>query len=194
MNEQLNASFLVIRGENVRIKSEPKPNAQTTKVCTLGESAQASVRISDTVVAELAKRDDRVKKLYVLMCSCGCRISEALKIAPHHITNTGSFVIKGSKGSGSRMYKVSELSEWLLWCKRNSIYPFDCLNRFYVYRVFKSVGIEHKFEGNKKNSVTHLPRHLLAIEAKSIDAGGEVISDALRHKSSKSKVYYEKGR
>ena len=56
------------------------------------------------------------------------------------------------------------------------------------------LGSHHKFEGNKKNSVTHLPRHLLAIEAKSIDTGGEVISDALRHKSSKSKVYYEKER
>lgn len=194
MNDQLNASFLVIRGENVRIKSEPKPSAQTTKLCASGVAGQAAVRVSDTVIQELAKRDDRVRKLYVLMCSCGCRISEALKIAPHHITNAGSFVIKGSKGSESRMYKVSELSEWLLWCKKNGIYPFDCLNRFYVYRVFKSVGIEHKFEGNKKNSVTHLPRHLLALEAKSIDVGEEIISDALRHKSTKSKIYYEKER
>jgi integrase len=157
-------------------------------------TGKASVRVSDTVIQELTKRDDRVRKLYVLMSLCGCRISEALKIAPHHITNNGSFVIKGSKGSGSRMYKVSELSEWLLSCKRNSIYPFDCLNRFYVYRVFKSVGIEHKFEGNKKSSVTHLPRHLLAIEAKSINVGEEIISDALRHKSTKSKIYYEKER
>lgn len=178
----------------VRGKTDTIPIAQNTTLCGLDGSPARGIAISNSVCEALAKRDVLVKHLYIVLSITGCRISEALAIKHNNIGVNGSFVIVGKKGSRSRMYKISELSDFFIQCKKDNVYPFCRLNRFYVYRLFKSCGIMHKFEGNEKYSVTHLPRHLLAIEAKQMQDSEGLVTDSLRHKSVKNAKFYEKER
>lgn len=187
-------SFLVIHGDKVRTKSEPKPSAQNTKLCGSGEVVAWSPTEALATIEAVSKEDPRVGKLYAILLATGCRVSEVLSIAPHHITLSGTFAIKGSKGSGSRVFKVSEVSDYMKECKRLNVYPFATINRFYVYRLFRKLGIQHKFEGNEKYSVTHLPRHIAALEANEIKGIEGIVQDRLRHKSSKNAKFYEKTR
>lgn len=187
-------SFLVIHGDKIRTKSEPKPCTQNTKLCGIGEVQYGYPTEALTSIEAVSRVDTRVGKLYAILLATGCRVSEVLSIAPHHITLSGTFAIKGSKGSGSRVYKVSEVCDYMKECKRLNVYPFATINRFYVYRLFKKLGIQHKFEGNEKYSVTHLPRHIAAIEAKEITGIEGIVQDRLRHKSSNNAKFYEKER
>jgi integrase len=178
----------------VRSKSVPNPIAQNTTLCAAGDTSKAANIDRDAMALAIKTKDELVYVLYVVLMVTGCRISEALSIAPHHITKNGSFKIVGSKGSGSRLYYDSSIAQRLIDCKFNNIYIFDRLNRFYVYRVFKSCGFMHKFQGNDKFSVTHLHRHLKALDAIEVDDNNDIVTDVLRHKSIKTKLAYEKER
>jgi integrase len=179
---------------NVRDKSVAIPLAQNTTLCAEGNRSKAANINRDSIAAAIKAKDELVYVLYVVMMITGSRISEALSIAPHHITRNGSFKIVGSKGSGSRLYYDSSIAQRLIDCKFNNIYIFDRLNRFYVYRIFKSCGFMHKFDGNDKFSVTHLHRHLKALDAIEVDEDNDIVTDVLRHKSNKTKIAYEKER
>ena len=71
---------------------------------------------------------------------------------------------------------------------------FPSLNRYVVYRYLRSINYVHKFEGCKRSSVCHLPRHLMALDFSTIENKGDAVTVALGHKSSNNDVFYEKKR
>lgn len=186
------ADFLQVSGTNIRIKPVAKPCAQIAKLCSTDSKKMFDVAILGRQSAVVRKIDERCFVVLTILMNTGCRISECLNISPYDITVSGAFYIKGLKGSESRLYKLPEVANYMVNCKRLGVYPFEGLSRFYVYRVFKKCGIGYRFEGNKHASVTHLPRHVMAIDAKSIEGGNNYVTDVLRHKSEKNRAYYDK--
>lgn len=90
----------------------------------------------------------------------GLRISEILGIRGSDIDKMGRIVVKGKKGSNTRLIIDNQGVKW--WIAQrglgtNKVFGFD---RFYVYRIYKKCGIVHEMEGKKHKAVTHYCRHL----------------------------------
>lgn len=173
-------------------KSDSSPCAQITSLCGIPCTAIERDFEIDSCLAKLACEGERVCIIFYLQMVYGLRISEVLGIRPYDITSGGFIKINGSKGSASRLIACTLYADFFKQCKRNGAYPFNMYNRFVIYRLYKKHGISHKFDGNEKASVTHLPRHLLALQANQVEDETGIVTDALRHKSSKNKGYYVK--
>jgi integrase len=173
-------------------KTVATPIAHTTTVCEANGSRLRSAEEIETSLALISKKDMIASYATICLLVSGSRVSEVLCISPSHITGNGCFKIEGKKNSNSRVYYDNRVANYLIECKKNCVYPFERLNRFYLYRLFNSANLYHTFEGNKKKSVTHFPRHLKALDALEVDNNNDVVSDILRHKSLKNKSFYEK--
>ena len=173
-------------------KSVAKPSAQTTTLCAVPGAAGCQEMLSEESFQALCSVSREVARVYSLQRDFGLRISEVLAIRPYDITNSGMIHIRGLKGSGSVLVSPAFDRQFFAGCRASGAYPFQFINRFYVYRVYKRFGLSHKFEGNKKCSVTHLPRHDYALQAKSVDEDQTLVTSALRHKSSKNDSFYVK--
>lgn len=168
------------------------PCAQNTSLC--GDLATGVERCFelDSCLAKLACEGKRVCIIFYLQMVYGLRISEVLGIRPYDITSGGFIKIVGSKGSSSRLVACTLYADFFKQCKLSGTHPFNMYNRFVIYRLYKKHGISHKFAGNEKSSVTHLPRHLLALQANQVEDETGIVTDALRHKSTKNKSFYVK--
>lgn len=175
-----------------RSKSVANPIAQTTTLCGVVGGGELAEMLSIERFSALCGISPQVAYIYALQRDAGLRVSEALAIMPSDITSGGFVRIRGKKGSSDVLVKPTFGVEYFLWCRQSGVYPFMGIDRYYVYRLYKSLGLCHKFDGNAKMSVTHLPRHNYALQAKSVDEDSTLVTYALRHKSAKNDVYYVK--
>lgn len=129
---------------------------------------------------------------YIIMLQLlgGLRISEVLGIKYNHITSSGAVNVRGLKGSNNKFVVVSELRNWLLYCKDSKINPFDGISRFMVYRFYKKHSISYLFEGRNHKSVTHYLRHLFAMDVNSSADNITDVKEALGQKSINSTKHY----
>lgn len=126
----------------------------------------------------------------------GARISEVLSITGSSIDARGRVVIKGQKGSESRLVVDTQLRNWWLSMRVMGNDRVFSIDRFYVYRVYKSVGLQSDVEGHKYKAVTHYPRHLFIksvqlatndIEQTRQITGHKAVSNTKRYWKSKTK-------
>ena len=132
------------------------------------------------------------KYLVFIMLVSGCRISEVLNIRDCDISGNYRIVIHGSKGSNNRVIYVPELPGGKLNIGNSGFKLFSVYSRFYVYRVLKKHGMYISKEGNKNLAVTHSFRNVYASEVHQIVGSSKEKSEALGHKSQKSREYYER--
>lgn len=177
-------------GKSRRFKPVSKPSAQTIKLCETGEDLESLLK------GVLAKRDYILKEhkllwyIIELQLSGGLRIAEVLSIMPGQILPTGHVLIKGKKGSSSRIVYTSDARGYLVRCRNNSVLPFMDYDRYWVYREYKKLGIGTKFKGKGNASVTHFFRQLNARLQQMSDVELENIGTFLGHKSQQSTQYY----
>jgi site-specific recombinase XerD len=132
-----------------------------------------------------------VDLIYRLQNLYGLRISEVLGVKTVHLIGANKILIKGLKGSGDRIIIIDFMSELRgLYCHYNG-FVFFGINRFFVYREYKKIGIGLQFENSKNAAVTHAPRHLFIRELKSGGVSTEALQGQLQHKSIKSTKHYE---
>ncbi len=103
---------------------------------------------------------------------------------------SGHVSVKGSKGSYGKVVYIVDGLEYLLKCRANSVSPFSCYSRFYVYRKYKQLGIELELNGKCKNAVTHAIRHMVAREEEKAGFSEKQTQRHLGHKNSKSTTHY----
>jgi integrase len=171
--------------------SVPTPSAQITAQCAAGCLAESWQRQLVVARDALALHGKELACLVDFLIATGCRVSEALRIKPYDITIGGRIILKGSKGSKSAQYCVPECSQYFISCKKSGREPFGSFSRFQIYRIFKKHGISHTFGENQKASVTHLPRHIMALDITATTEDKQIVSDALRHKNEKNREFYE---
>jgi site-specific recombinase XerD len=173
------------------VKSASIPTAQNINQCALpGHEAITSSELKacyDSIPSQCSGLNAVIELLYLN----GCRISEILNIAPNQITGQGQVLIKGKKNSADRIIVAVKCRDYLLRCRAGKVYPFQNFSRFFVYREFKKMGIDYKFEGKCRNSVTHAFRHNLVRDLQSEGIEREVYSHHIGHKSLNSTKSYE---
>lgn len=177
-------------------KSRVKPGLTPDAQNTIQYSHRNDwVKIQNQVEAVQQRLFNSHRKLYYLieiMMSGGLRVTEALSIRPYDITMTGLVKIRSLKKGNEKIISPGNAKEYLLTCKRKSIYPFDGFDRFYIYREFKKIGMPTIPTGFGKNAVTHIFRHLQVASLKEISEDKTVIKRYLGHKSIKSQENYGK--
>jgi len=176
--------------EKLRTKAVQTPNAQFTTLCA-DPLQDKSIELAILQKIETVKKQSKLLAMLMkLMLANGLRISEVLQIKSGDISTGSRILIRGKKRSFDRVIDGSEFHEYLQMCRNNSIQPFAIFDRYHVYREFKKLGISIKFNGNKKNSVTHALRHIAGREIKNLSKSVETTGRALGHKSFNSTKHY----
>jgi integrase len=176
----------------VRPKSVAAPSTETAKHSQGNDAQLADISTVLTAVASIRKKSLVLYYCVMLQMEYSLRISEVLSIVPNDISYWGEIRIKTKKGGRDRLISPNSCREYMLKCKHLDISPFADLNETAVYRAYKAAGLRKRMPGRKKDTVTHIFRHLTAISARTHDFGNSVISDKLGHKSSKSQEHYGK--
>lgn len=190
LTQQMLSRILGTQTKNQPNKSVQTPTAQTSTLCGPGKSSSEDLTSVLSSIEAIKNYDRRLYFIASLQYGFGLRISEVLEISPYDITSTGHVKVKGKKGSNERMIFSDILRSYFVDCKIRKIYPFNGIDRFYVYRSYKKFGLSRRFGSNKNSSVTHLFRHLASLAAKENGVSIETRAQQLGHKSTKSTQYY----
>jgi integrase len=174
-----------------RIETVSKPFAPTTIMCDKPEQDAALHQDVLQAITRLKDIDKRVWAIAVIQKVSGARISEVLTLDYRNIMENGNIALRGAKRSNDRIVSSGEAWNYLKWCKDLKINPFEELNRFYVYRLYKSVGIILNTGKSEKFAITHAFRHIYVQQAEKI-VSTENIQKQIGHKSINSTKHYEK--
>ena len=117
-------------------------------------------------------------------------VSECLKIKTSDISKNGYITIKGAKGSNNRVVVPLESASFFIMCKRLGADPFNGLDRFFLYRLYKKKAIMFKQEGSDKSSVTHAFRHAMIKELREANVSNENIALLSGHVNKKNVNLY----
>lgn len=190
LSEKLLDRILEVDKHQSRVKSGMSPGAQSPKLLQAQGSRLPVPSISEYQFELIRKKSQRLYYLIEFMLASGCRISEALAVNPIDINSLGMVKLKAKKGSKSRIVHPGKSIQFLLECRQKGEYPWSHFSRYFVYRNFKAVGINFKFNDNTNSSVTHAIRHIVAQSNK--NAGFEIESTQyqLGHKSINSTKHY----
>lgn len=139
-----------------------------------------------------AKKYYSIREAWIvdLILSNGIRVSEALSIQRKDIVNDRTVNVMGKKGSLSRVCMLLFSDGLLSFKGKSDDFLFDGFTRFYVYRVFKKLGIEFIVPGSKKRAVTHAGRHIRIQSLAKSGVDIDTIKNYIGHKSKRSTMHY----
>ena len=175
---------------NLRPRTVLNPIAPTVKVCDAQRKGEIAYKSLLSKVDSLKSQSRILYYVAVLQIIGSFRISEVLNIKPTDIMLSGHVLVQGSKGSANQLIHSGEVSDYLVQCKSKNIYPFAALNRFFVYRQYRKVGIIYKSHYSGKLSVTHAFRQYNVELMRVNDIENEEISKHLGHKNKSNQSYY----
>lgn len=168
------------------------PSAQSSGLCVSSNDREVANYI-DNVTTFLNKNSNQILVFIVGLLYCyGLRVSEVLSLDASCVLGNNQLLIKGSKGSESRVVTVVYGIDVYKSLLCNNIPLSDVYSRFWLYRELKKYGLYAYFGNNQNASVTHLSRHLKVLDFKSKNVPRDTISAFLGHKALKSLTYYEK--
>lgn len=173
-------------------KSVPTTSAQSEGLCVAGNTSEFQ-NYTENVERFLKFNNNKVLVFIVGLLYCyGLRVSEVLSLDTSCLLGNYQLIIKGSKGSETRIVTVVYGKEIYSTFLYNSTPLSGVYSRFWLYRELRKYGLYSYFGNNQHASVTHFSRHLKVLTMKEKDVPRETISKFLGHKSLKSLVYYEK--
>lgn len=175
-----------------RVKPVQNPSAQYVKLCQVREDLDMIHSRIKSVIEFNKDINDLDKFVICVMYEYGLRISEVLRISHYDILRDYKVLVKGSKRSQNRIISLKFISEYADYIKRHHIVISDVRSRHYYYRLFKRYGLSHCFGQRKKNSVTHLFRHMFVKELRANDIAYEDIGNYMGHVNKKNTEYYGK--
>lgn len=187
--KKLDSILQVSRGK-VKVKAVASPFAQTVIQCAGITERGWSYESLQARFKQIGQYDSKVAAIFDLQFAGGCRISEVLAISYTDIDSLGRVTIRGLKGGETRVISSSFSAQFLLRQVALKANPFVGLDRFYVYRVYKRYGVSEYYGENKRASVTHLPRHEVALASKKIARDESTTKSQLGQKSVKSTAHY----
>lgn len=189
--KKLDSILNVSRGK-ARVSSVPTPLAQYTIECAATTERGWDATSLSEHYNKLLAIDSSVALVFDLQFAGGCRISEVLAVHFSHIDDLGKVTIHSQKGGVVRVVQSMFSAKILKNYKDLKSSPFLHIDRFYVYRIYKKLGISEVYGDNKRASVTHLPRHEVALASKKAKRENSTTQGQLGHKSAKSTEHYLK--
>ena len=179
------------KSDKRRTLSVLKPSAQSYTLYGRGTEQLSCIQAeyNDLIMSKcLSAVECAVIELLMLY---GLRISEVLRIKVYDIKSNGYIVIKGLKGSNSRLiYPAFNLAFWKN-ADPGTLPISNTFSRFYFYRLFKRLGLYERFKGHFNNSVTHYFRQKLLRSLKNDGVESSLLSSFIGHVSKKTIKYYE---
>ena len=131
-----------------------------------------------------------IKAYIALHAQTGCRISDLLKIDYKCVTSYLNISILQGKGSQPLVVQPLYYRDFWRSVRELELQPMASYNRFYFYRLYRSLGIVFDRGKGKNSFVTHSFRKALADDVYNIDGNLDRVSGALGHRSSKSAEHY----
>lgn len=173
-------------------KAVLNPSESIAKELLPGMSPSDYVNTIKAGLRTVKEYDVRVWRIGILQLAGSLRISEALEIMPWNITLLGDVKITAKKRGIDRIVQGGEIREWLIFCRDNSIVPFDGISKNYVWRVYNKCGLV-AVVGNKQNhQVTHIFRHANASVIRESNLSDDLVTQQLGHKSKNTQSHYGK--
>lgn len=166
------------------------PNAQTPKQCAIESGLAAGESVSE-VVNRCIRQFSKVEGfIFDLLLTNGCRIGEALAVRAGDILTENSVHIRGEKGSSDRVCFLTVVQGFKTLQEIAVRLNGPGMNRWYIYRVARKMGIYGKLIGKRRNAVTHLGRHSFVSRLARGGVDTVTIQKAIGHRSRKSTEYY----
>lgn len=172
------------------INANKKLSAQSNTLCEVKGASMGHQLTIESIISKCKLHSESLYTICSLQLKFALRISEVLNLKYSDIDFQGRAIIKGLKGSNDRIIYVSEYPMFKNINRNSKELVFSHINRFYVYREYKKLGIYKLLEDNSNTSVTHFNRYLsqAVIEDNSEDL--RVKRQLLGHKSSKNTFRY----
>lgn len=172
----------------------------TSSVASL--PAQAT-RLCDSCTSELISEQSILHSLNAIMSISpilhafaivqmqnGLRVSEMLNIRGIDLMTGDRVVINGLKGSLDRIIVSSLLCAKFKHLRGKKIRLFRDYDRYYLYRLYKKVGLTASVKSSSKKAVTHVFRHKMAKDLKRHGVKTEVTKSFIGHKNIKNTQRY----
>lgn len=167
-----------------------KPSAHSTTLCEIRGSKFTKFDLKiQSVMADMTVSKS-IKALIDLMYTNALRVSEVLQLETSNIYSSNSVVIKGCKGSNSKLAHLSYIVGYFdLFNKQYNvkIFPYD---RYFVYRQFKKIGLEFQSKISEYNQVTHCLRTMQIKKIDEFAKNDELTQQIAGHKKMKNTLYY----
>lgn len=164
--------------------------AQNAKLCAPGEVPGLPEYEYLIKLIEDTRLSFIVRLLIDFMLSSGCRISAVIYQQGFFVRYGGILDVYEPKTKQHVVFRSIFFNSYYSHLKVGYCTQFAHLSRFQVYRIFVKLGINYSFEGSVNNTVTHAPRHIVALTTISSTGNINDVKDILKHKSSKSSENY----
>ena len=175
-----------------RVRSVPSPSAQANHLCAGSTDLDLLYNTAVHAIDKMMMECMPLACILELQLLYGLRVSEVLAIHSNDILSSGHVMVKGLKGSESRLIIAVKTAEWLQDQKNKGRYIFMDFNRYYLYRLYKKLGLSAQFRNRRKKSVTHLFRHMLIKSFKHQKINIHESQRFIGHKAKTSTEVYEK--
>jgi len=164
--------------------------AQSPKLCCHDQVAMAEQRAVNAIARCRQTCSLRDVIVLDLLLGSGLRVSEICSLEPRRILNDKQVLVKGAKGSGDRVCTL-RWSEGLQYFQGAGWSNFSYgLDRYYIYRLCRKMGVYAHIIGNKNQAVTHAGRHQYVAQLEKQGLTPEEIKTVIGHKSVKSTMHY----
>jgi site-specific recombinase XerD len=152
-NNTANTSFL-------RPNTVASPNGQINKLLQADDKPEEVEVKCQSLINDLLHQNSPLAMSVELLYLYGVRISESLSFSSSDITRTGAVKISAKKGSSDRICQLVQSVTMALEWRNKKCFPLLGYNRQYVWRLFKSKGIEIQLSNQTNKRVTHAFRHI----------------------------------
>ena len=172
------------------IKPVSEPSAQSATLCDTNNALVCQLNSLYTLIGEDSKLSIVDKAIIEIQILSGCRIGSALKISHNDISQLCQIRIPAEKGGLSVVITPYVTKSFWLDVKYSKITISQFRNRFYMYRLYKRLGIFTIVEGNINKSVTHFFRHIVLDNTQSLNLTERERANYAGQKSIESQKYY----
>lgn len=164
--------------------------AQNAKLCVPGNVPGLPEYEYLIKIIEDTRLSFVIRLLIDFMLSSGCRVSAAIYQQGFFVRYGGTIDVYEPKTKQHVIFRSIYFNSYYSRLPVGYCRQFTHLSRFQVYRVFVKLGINYSFEGSVNNTVTHAPRHIVALTTISSTGNINDVKEVLKHKSSKSSENY----
>jgi integrase len=172
------------------INANKKLAAQSNTLCEVVTPPNGKELTIQSILYKCRNHSQDLFIICSLQLKYALRISEVLNIRFSDIDFQGRCIIRGLKNSNNRIIYLSEFERFKNIKNNTTNYVFYHINRFYVYREYKKMGIYEQLKDNSNVSVTHYNRYLSQATLQDNTENLEIKQQLLGHKSNKNTHRY----
>lgn len=172
------------------VKSVLSPSAEFAKLDPAPSAEEWDQSMFQDKFRKIKEVDPLLSIIFALQWEGALRVAEVRAIKSTDIDALGRVTIRSKKGGTIRVISSGIVANEIIQFRSAIFEPFALYSSTYIYRNYKKFGIGAWFGENKKMSVTHLPRHIVALKSSESGRDNSVIKSQLGQKSEKSTEHY----